>query len=115
MNFQNHFSFLDFYKQVTSLKRNDKKVLLAIGGWNDSKGDKYSRMVNSKPNRKAFINHIVKFLTENNFDGLDLDWEYPKCWQVDCNLGPKQDKQGLADLVRELHFAFKPLGMKYIL
>ena len=106
-----NFFFLDFYKQVTSLKSKGKKVLLAIGGWNDSKGDKYSRMVNNKSSRKTFISHVVNFLTENDFNGLDLDWEYPKCWQVDCSLGPKQDKQGLADLVRELHFAFKPLGL----
>ena len=32
-----------FYEQVTALKRAGKKVTVAIGGWNDSAGDKYSR------------------------------------------------------------------------
>ena len=55
---------------------------LAIGGWNDSKGDKYSRLVNSQEARDKFIQHVIKFLNKYNFDGLDLDWEYPSCWQV---------------------------------
>jgi chitinase len=34
----------EFYKQVTAFKAEDKKVLLALGGWNDSKGGKYSKV-----------------------------------------------------------------------
>ena len=103
-------SLAEFYQKVTALKSKKKKVLLAIGGWNDSEGDKYSRHVNSKVNRKTFVTKVVSFLEENNFDGLDLDWEYPKCWQVDCSLGPKEDKQGFSNLIKELHFAFKTKG-----
>lgn len=58
------------------------KVLLALGGWNDSAGDKYSRLVNNPSARRKFIEHAVPFLLKYKFDGLDLDWEYPKCWQV---------------------------------
>lgn len=57
-------------------------MLLALGGWNDSAGDKYSRLVNSPAARKKFIAHAVQFLEKFGFDGLDLDWEYPVCWQV---------------------------------
>jgi chitinase len=96
---------------VTSLKSKDKKVLLALGGWNDSAGSKYSKLVNNPASRKAFINHAVEFLTNNNFDGLDLDWEYPKCWQVDCNKGPESDKEAFAAWIKELHFALKPAGL----
>lgn len=61
---------------------------LALGGWNDSAGDKYSRLVNSPTARKKFIAQAVQFLEKYDFDGLDLDWEYPVCWQVraDINL-----------------------------
>ena len=82
----------DFYEKVTAMKTGKRKVLLALGGWNDSEGDKYSRMVNSPKHRKNFINTAVDFLQENNFDGLDLDWEYPVCWQVDCSKGPASDR-----------------------
>jgi chitinase len=57
-------------------------VLIAIGGWNDSAGNKYSRLVNNPSARASFTQHVVEFIKTNNFDGLDLDWEYPKCWQV---------------------------------
>lgn len=33
----------DFYHKVTELRLKGVKVLIAIGGWNDSLGDKYSR------------------------------------------------------------------------
>lgn len=58
------------------------KVLLGLGGWNDSLGDKYSRLVNSKEARKRFVRQAVNFIEKYKFQGLDLDWEYPKCWQV---------------------------------
>ncbi|XP_045475619.1 probable chitinase 10 [Harmonia axyridis] len=109
-----HDSWADFdnkfYEKVTALKSKGIKVLIAIGGWNDSAGDKYSKLVNNPSARRRFISHVVDFIEENNFDGLDLDWEYPKCWQVDCNKGPASDKQGFSDFVRELHAAFQPKG-----
>lgn len=33
----------EFYLKVTRLKKKGLKVLIAIGGWNDSLGNKYSR------------------------------------------------------------------------
>lgn len=96
---------------MTALKAKGVKVLIAIGGWNDSAGDKYSRLVNSPSSRRRFIAHVVDFIEENNFDGLDLDWEYPKCWQVDCKKGPESDKEAFAQFVRELRAAFNPKNL----
>jgi len=71
------------YSKVTALKsKGNVKVLIALGGWNDSLGDKYSRMVNDPSARKRFIENAMIFIEKYGFDGLDLDWEYPKCWQV---------------------------------
>ncbi len=102
----------EFYEKVTALKqKRGRKVLLAIGGWNDSAGDKYSKLVTSPTAREAFTNHAVKFLLKHNFDGLDLDWEYPTCWQVNCDKGPKTDKENFAAWVKELKMAFKQHGL----
>lgn len=95
---------------MVALKKKGIKVLIALGGWNDSLGDKYSRLVNDPSARKRFIENVIQFIEKYDFDGLDLDWEYPKCWQVNCNLGPPSDKEAFAALVRELSAEFKPRG-----
>jgi len=100
----------NFYKNVTALRKHGIKVLIAIGGWNDSAGDKYSKLVNDPTSRSRFVTHIVEFIKQHNFDGLDLDWEYPVCWQVDCDKGPASDKEGFSAWVKELYDAFQPHG-----
>ena len=75
----------EFYEKVVALKKHGIKVLIAIGGWNDSLGSKYSKLVNNPSARAKFTEHVVGFIKKHNFDGLDLDWEYPKCWQVSLN------------------------------
>ena len=80
--FQACFVVTEFYQRVAAFRRKGVKVSMALGGWNDSQGDKYSRLVNSPAARKRFIEHVLTFLKKYGFDGLDLDWEYPKCWQV---------------------------------
>nr|QCI31492.1 chitinase [Grandidierella japonica] len=100
-----------FYEKVTALKARGVKVLIAIGGWNDSAGSKYSDLVNDPNKRKEFNKHALEFVENNNFDGLDLDWEYPKCWQVDCKKGPDTDKQAFTDWVMELASVFHPRGL----
>lgn len=67
---------------MVSLKSEGVKVVLGLGGWDDSASDKYSKLVNSANARRKFIVHAVDFIEQYEFDGLDLDWEYPKCWQV---------------------------------
>ncbi|XP_054159855.1 uncharacterized protein LOC128958065 [Oppia nitens] len=104
-----------FYQRVTDLKeKNPKlKVLIALGGWVDSEGDKYSRLVRNYTNRMNFIERAIEFIRQHNFDGLDLDWEYPQCWQSDCSAGTPSDKLNFAKFIRELRTAFnrqpKPL------
>lgn len=71
---------------MTALKKRGVKVTVAIGGWNDSAGDKYSRLANNPSARERFVKDVLEFIEQYNFDGLDLDWEYPKCWQVRLNL-----------------------------
>ena len=75
-------SFTGGYKKVTAFKNQGSKVMIALGGWGDSGGDKYSRLVGDASARKTFIDDVVTFIEDNNFDGLDLDWEFPGCWHV---------------------------------
>lgn len=88
---------LDLYNRVTALQ---VPVLLALGGWTDSVGDKYSRLVSSETNRYNFIERAIGFLNQYGFSGLHLDWNYPVCWQSNCNRGSKSDKPNFTKFVK---------------
>lgn len=114
LTIKTHDSWADidnkFYERVAEYKSKGIKVSLALGGWNDSLGDKYSRLVRSASARARFVEEAIKFIEKYGFEGLDLDWEYPVCWQVDCDKGYPDEKDGFTELVRELSDEFKPRG-----
>ncbi|XP_047144116.2 acidic mammalian chitinase isoform X1 [Hydra vulgaris] len=87
------------------LKNPNLKILLAVGGWNHENDavSKFSTMVNSQTNRNAFIKSTVDLLRQWNFDGLDLDWEYPS----GRGNSPPGDKQMFTILCGELVKAFE--------
>ena len=98
-----------FYSRVRDVVKRtnpDATVLISLGGWSDSAGDKYSRLVNSPEDRTNFVKNTVRFLQLHKFDGLVLEWHFPVCWQSDCSRGPASDKQGFAALVQKLNKEF---------
>ena len=85
------------YDRVINLKNKNPslKVLLAIGGWSFGTA-KFKEVAKSRFSRQVFVFSAVQFLREHNFDGLDMDWEYPK----------SSDKSNFASLLTELSEAF---------
>ncbi|XP_031766318.2 mucin-5AC isoform X3 [Galleria mellonella] len=92
------------YAKFTGLKTYNKnlKTLLAIGGWNEG-STRFSPMVASRERRKEFVRNAIKFLRQNRFDGLDLDWEYPAFRDG----GKPKDRDNYAKLVKELREEFE--------
>ena len=68
------------YIKFTSLKKKYPalKTMIAIGGAVDSKSDKYSLLVSDDRKVKVFIQSVLHFLDKFKFDGIDVDWEFPK-------------------------------------
>ncbi|XP_059052233.1 mucin-2 [Achroia grisella] len=92
------------YAKFVGLKTYNKnlKTLLAIGGWNEG-STRFSPMVASRERRKEFVRNAIKFLRQNRFDGLDLDWEYPAFRDG----GKPKDRDNYAKLVKELREEFE--------
>lgn len=87
------------YDRIMTLKKaNPKlKILLAIGGWSFGT-QKFKDMSATRYSRQTFIYSAIPFLRKRNFDGLDMDWEYPK---------GSEDKKNFVLLLKELREAFE--------
>ena len=66
------------YARVNALKKKNPKLktLLSVGGWNFGTL-KMTAMMKTRANMNLFTRTSIKFLRDRNFDGLDLDFEYP--------------------------------------
>ncbi|XP_042214258.1 chitinase-3-like protein 1 [Homarus americanus] len=95
------------YNRFTALKaRNTNLVtILAVGGWNEG-SPKYSTMSSSASTRKIFVDSSIELLKEHNFDGLDMDWEYPTQ-----RGGKPEDKVNFISLLSDLSTALHANNM----
>lgn len=91
------------YDRVMKLKSKNPnlKILLAVGGWNMA-SQPFVPVVESAASRATFAQNAVTFLRQRNFEGLDMDWEYPGS-----RGGTPADRDKLVLLMQELRTAFE--------
>ncbi|XP_028760836.1 class V chitinase-like [Neltuma alba] len=66
------------FTQTVRQENPSVKTLLSIGGGGGPDlSSTFSQMASSASTRKSFIDSSIKLARNNNFHGLDLDWEYP--------------------------------------
>ncbi|MBO3098751.1 glycoside hydrolase family 18 protein [Gelidibacter pelagius] len=87
----------------------DLKVLYSVGGWVWS--DQFSTMAAYDESRKKFAVSCVELLKKHNFDGVDLDWEYPGQRAEDNDFRPS-DKDNFTLLLAEIRQALDVQGEK---
>lgn len=68
-------------KIIQDAHNNNVKVSIAVGGW-DYEGirleDTFSQATDTKEKRIHLADEIIALCDEYGFDGIDIDWEYPR-------------------------------------
>lgn len=91
-------------KNIVSLaKRHKCKIMIALNGDNSI----YTTLLSNPQTKQLLIKNIVAYTLENEFDGVDLDWEYPNASKGnDVTFGVF-----MKELSAELHGWHKSLSM----
>ncbi|SFA89709.1 MULTISPECIES: glycoside hydrolase family 18 protein [unclassified Bacillus (in: firmicutes)] len=90
---------------VANAHKNDKKAILAVGGWFHIDGGEsygYFKEAMSNPtSRTKLANELYTIAERENLDGIDIDFEHPHS---------KADAQNLAAFTKELSNKLHPKG-----
>ncbi|KAL5596981.1 uncharacterized protein BROUX77_006929 [Berkeleyomyces rouxiae] len=78
------------------------KLLLSIGGWTYS--SKFAPAVGTAAGRTKFCSSALALVKDWGFDGIDIDWEYPKS---------TNETQNYLDLVKECREQFDEYAAEY--
>jgi chitinase len=70
----------------------------------------FSDLAKSTSAQDAFFESLITFMQANNFDGVDIDWEYPV---ADDRGGIKEDFGNFVTLIRRLRQRLNATGRKY--
>jgi chitinase len=88
----------------------DLKLDLSVGGWTLSEG--FPWMASDNARRKAFVDSIVHFLDRYDYDGIDIDWEYPGSDGAVPGMARPDDSENYAKLMQELRAGMDWLSKK---
>ena len=77
------------------------KVLVSVGGWGWD--EQFAKIVADREALDRYIAAVLKIVDENDYDGIDLDWEYP-------NTG--DEVPGFEELATRLRTGIDEIGAK---
>lgn len=78
--YKGHFNLLETMRDKYSP---DTKLMLSVGGWTGCKG--FYPMIKTDEGIETFANSCIDFLKTYDFDGIDIDFEYPSAQPLSGN------------------------------
>ncbi len=84
--------------QRLKLRNPQLKILISVGGWG---GDGFSDAALTAESRELFSQSMLQFIERYQFDGVDLDWEYPSNDMASIKARP-EDKQNFTLMLASL-------------
>ncbi|XP_029845198.1 endochitinase [Ixodes scapularis] len=86
------------YKEFTGIKSKFLfvKTMISLGGW-DQGGEAFSYVARDPVRRCNFTKNLYKFLKDNDFDGVDIDWRFPASPD---RAGQPEDKENYVQLLK---------------
>ncbi len=92
---------------ITEAHARNKSVIMSIGGAYPARlAGQFLNIASDATKRADFISNVVAYVGLHDYDGVDIDWEFP-----DAGTG----KAALTQLMTELHTALKTQNRDYIL
>lgn len=91
------------YNQINNVLRGQYphlRTLISVGGWTWS--GRFSDVALTAESRSVFAESCVEFIRTYNFDGVDIDWEYPVCCGLGSNTYRPEDRENYTLLLQEL-------------
>jgi chitinase len=80
------------------------KILISLGGANS--GSAFTAVTADSIKRKTFINNLAAYLTKNNYDGADIDWE---------GVGSSADSINIHVFIKQIHESFLQTNPSFLL
>ena len=109
-------------EKVMELKNYGIRVNIVIDGANRAPLQAMVKLCNNDATRATFVNNIINIVTQYNFDGIDVDWEFPGILSGNAGYGDYTtavDRTNLNKLLRDLRSKLDSIqdagGSKYIL
>ncbi|KAG5681663.1 hypothetical protein PVAND_011077 [Polypedilum vanderplanki] len=101
---------LGYISRFTALKSRSPqtKFLFSVGGYSFG-SEIFSRLASTAATRATFAQSVLAKINEFNFDGFDLDWE----WPGQRNGSSPNDRDNFVLLCAEIHRVLQPAGKEF--
>ena len=89
---------------ITKAHANGVKVMISVGGWSYKNAELdpvFAKAASTDATREKLVDNIVQCVNTYNFDGADIDWEYPD---------PGTEADNYLKLMQGLNSKLKPNG-----